>query len=117
MEKRSPRRSRRDLEEALQTAESQHDKAIAHFQMGLFHDNNSREREAIPHYEAALAFGLESPMRAECLSWLASSLYKTGRHAEATERLAQARAANASADLRRFLDGLERRMRRRTSSQ
>jgi hypothetical protein len=68
------RRSRARLEESLARASSRSDLAEAHFQLALFHDNNSREAEAIPHYRTALEYGLAGEQRAECLAWLASSL-------------------------------------------
>ena len=98
---------------AVEAATSDQDRAQAHYALALFHDNNSREAEAIPHYEAALAHGLAGEQRAECLAWLASSLYKTGRPADALNRLRGAREATTSEDLMRFLAGLERRARAR----
>ncbi len=106
-----PRRSRAGLETALASASSDSQLAEAHFELALFHDNNNREAEAIPHYQAALANGIAGEKRAECLAWLASSLYKTYRLEEALDVLQQARAATASPELSRFLSGLERRIR------
>lgn len=93
-------------------ASSDADKAIAYYELALFHDNNNREAEAIPHYEAALTAGLVGAVCAECLAWLASSLYKTDRGVEALRRIGEARGATEDESLRRFLDGLERRVRR-----
>jgi hypothetical protein len=107
------RRSRQALETAVAAASSDAEEAQAHYALALFHDNNGREAEAIPHYEAALAHGLAGEQSAECLAWLASSLYKTGRSADALERLRAAREATQSSELMRFLAGLERRIRAR----
>jgi tetratricopeptide (TPR) repeat protein len=106
------RRSRRRLEQAIAAARTRRAKSRAHFELALFHDNNSREREAIPHYKAALGFGLDSARRAEALAWLASSLYKTGRPRAALRRIEEARDQAISIRLRTFLNGLERRVRR-----
>lgn len=110
---RNPRRSRARLEAAVQAALNEAEHARAHFELALFHDNNGREAEAIPHYEAALELGLSGETRAECMAWLASSLYKTDRANEALERLRQAREATRSQELMRFLVGLDRRVRAR----
>jgi tetratricopeptide (TPR) repeat protein len=108
---RRRRRSRAALEAAVAEAVSAARRATAEYELGLFHDNNGREAEAIPHYEAALSHGLSGERRAECLAWLASSLSKTGRLEEALERLREAREATGSPELMRFLAGLERRVR------
>ena len=87
-------------------------RARVHFELAVFHDNNGREAEAVPQYEAAIGLGLDKRRNAEALAWLASSLYKTGRPHDAMRRLTQARAVALDAKLGRFLDGLERRIRR-----
>ena len=110
-----PRRSRRQLEASVASALTDAERAIAHYELGLFHDNNGREREAIPHYERALVLGLPSEMQAACLAWLASSLFKTSRPHEALLRLQQSHEHEPDADLRTFLNGLERRIRRRSA--
>jgi tetratricopeptide (TPR) repeat protein len=107
--RRSPR-SRARLEAAAAEAQTYPAKAVAHFELALFHDNNSREAEAIPHYEAALAHGLDGERHAECLAWLASSLYKTGKPDDAKVRLAEALAATSDRSLLRFLARLDRRI-------
>jgi hypothetical protein len=94
----------------LSDAEPGAAKAEAHFELGLFHDNNGREAEAVPHYEAALE-GLEGEKRAQCLAWLASSLHKIDRPQEAMPRLQQAKEATGDPDLLRFLSSLEGRIR------
>lgn len=87
------RRSLAVLLRAVEEAGTDDSRALAHFELALFHDNNGREAEAVPHYEAAISLGLDKKRDAEALAWLASSLYKTGRPQEAIQRLTQARAA------------------------
>ena len=106
------RRSRGRLEAAVAAAGSDSERALASYELGLFHDNNSREAEAVPYYEAALRLGLTGETRAQCLAWLASSLHKTGRSEAALVRLHEGREVAADDSLRRFLDGLESRIRR-----
>lgn len=106
-----PRRSRQALEQAVAASASGAGLARSHYELALFHDNNGREAEAIPHYEAALAHGLDGELRAECLAWLASSLYKTGRPNDALACLGEARELTESRELMKFLAGLERRVR------
>jgi tetratricopeptide (TPR) repeat protein len=108
----TPRRNRVQLEQAIADARTRQAKALAHFQLALFHDNNSRERDAIPHYEAALRLGLDSQRRADTLAWLASSLYKTGQPRTALKKIEAARSLTRDSSLRAFLEGLERRVRR-----
>lgn len=109
------RRSLERLEQALNEAASADGRARAHYALGLFHDNNGREAAAIPHYEAALESGLAGLLRAECLAWLASSLLKTGRPAEALARALAAESLQPDAARTRFLAGLEKRIARRLS--
>jgi hypothetical protein len=79
----------------------------------VFHDNNSREAEAIPHYRCALQLGLADLNRARAWAWLASSLMKTGRPAEAIDAaLAAQRVVHGDAALARFVERLQRRIRR-----
>lgn len=106
------RRSLATLLRALEEAGADDSRALAHFELAVFHDNNGREAEAVPQYEAAIGLGLDKRRNAEALAWLASSLYKTGRPHDAMRRLTQARAVALDAKLGRFLDGLERRIRR-----
>jgi hypothetical protein len=84
---------------------------VPHFELAVFHDNNGREGEAIPHYEAALERGLADESGARCLAWLASSLYKTGKPQEAMERLHQAKLRTNDTELMEFLYRLEGRVR------
>ena len=81
-----PRRSLQRLERAAAEAATVGAATLAYYRLGLFHDDNGREAEAILNYEVALALGLGPPLQARCLAWLAwlaSSLLKTGRPAEA----------------------------------
>jgi tetratricopeptide (TPR) repeat protein len=103
------RRSLGSLTEALDQAASKSAKAQAHYDLALFHDNNSREARAIPHYESALALGVHHTVESETLAWLASSLHKTGRHAEASQRASQALGLTEDPSLKRFLSKLLRR--------
>ncbi len=104
------RRSRAALADAVDRAASTRTEAIALYLLALFHDNNSREPEAIPLYEAAIKNGLPLPLKAEALAWLASSLYKTGAPKHALTRIRQSREIAKSHELRKFLDGLESRI-------
>ena len=106
------RRSLAALLRAVERAGADDSRARVHFELAVFHDNNGREAEAVPQYEAAIGLGLDKRRNAEALAWLASSLYKTGRPHDAMRRLTQARAVALDAKLGRFLDGLERRIRR-----
>jgi tetratricopeptide (TPR) repeat protein len=105
-------RNRVQLENAVADARTRRAKALAYFQLALFHDNNARERDAIPHYEAALRLGLDSSRRAEALAWLASSFYKTGQPRKALKKINESQNHARDAALCTFLDGLERRARR-----
>jgi tetratricopeptide (TPR) repeat protein len=102
--------------EAAVAAAGLSERAQAHYELALFHDNNSREAEAIPHYRAALAAGLPPARRAEALAWLASSLMKTGAPDKALKLAAEARALTQEDPLREFLDGLDRRIAHRLRS-
>jgi tetratricopeptide (TPR) repeat protein len=105
------RRSRAALERAIGLARSRRARALAYFRLALFHDNNSRETDAILNYERALRLGLPRALEAQALAWLASSLYKTGRPRRALAALARSRKLARSAQLRKFLDRLARRIR------
>ena len=104
------RRDRRTLERAIDEAGTVEKQAMAHYHLAVFHDNNSREAEAIPHYERALALGLERTTQVHALAWLASSLYKTNQPAVALERVEQALSLVPDPDLTQFLLGLRRRI-------
>lgn len=114
------RRSRAGLEAQVEGAKSSRQKAIALFQLALFHDNNARESDAIPLYEKALKAGLDSAPKAKALAWLASSLYKTGEPKRAMTRIRQSRAIvtrTKDASLEKFLAGLEARIARSLAKQ
>jgi hypothetical protein len=110
------RRSARQLEDAIVAARSRREKALAHYQLALFHDNNSREREAIPNYVHAIRLGLPRTIEAEALAWLASSLYKTGSPRAAMTRLNQSSRIASDPMLVKFLEGLRGRIRGADSS-
>jgi tetratricopeptide (TPR) repeat protein len=105
-----PRRNRFALEDEVNRATSSGKKAVALYQLGVFHDNNTREALAIPLYEKALRVGLDPALKARALAWLASNLYKTGRPKPALSRVRQARGIAKDRELRKFLDGLEARI-------
>jgi tetratricopeptide (TPR) repeat protein len=100
------RRDRRTLERAIDEAQTREERAAAHYELAVFHDNNSREAEAIPHYEQALQLGLDQPTRVQALAWLASSLYKTGKPRAALARAEESLSGTQDAQLTRFLIGL-----------
>ena len=104
------RRNRAVLEEAVERAFSTRHRAVALYQLALFHDNNSREAVAIPLYEKALMNGLPTNLKAHALAWLASSFYKTGNPRRGLPRLRQSRAIAKDRALLKFLDGLEARI-------
>jgi tetratricopeptide (TPR) repeat protein len=111
----NPRRRRASLEEAVERATTKNRRAIALYELGLFRDNNARERDAIPLYERAIKAGLDPALKAKALAWLASSLYKTGQLRRAMSRIQQSRQIARTiddSDLQKFLDGLETRVRR-----
>ena len=104
------RRSLASLTAALDRAGTRSEKARAHYDLGLFHDNNGREAQAIPHYREALALDINPAVVPEALAWLASSLYKTGQSAEALARANQALRITPDPSLRGFLVRLLRRI-------
>jgi tetratricopeptide (TPR) repeat protein len=104
------RRNRRTLERAIAEARTSDEQALAHYQLAVFHDNNSREADAIPHYERALALGLDRHTQTQALAWLASSLYKTQQPAAALGRIDEALSLGPDPELTRFLLGLRRRV-------
>ena len=109
------RRSRRALERAIEEARTVEECAVAHYDLAVFHDNNSREAEAIPHYERALGLGLDHMTKTHALAWLASSLYKTGKLGEAGARADEALLLAQDQQLMAFLLGLRRRIMSRMS--
>jgi tetratricopeptide (TPR) repeat protein len=112
MKSRRVRRSVTGLEAKLARAPSVKAKAIAHYQLGLFHDNNSREAKAIPHYRSAIALGLPRVVKAEAFAWLASSLYKTGSPDAARRSVRNSLRLAPDSQLCRFLSRLEGRINR-----
>ncbi len=113
MTEKKPRRKRRSLAAltaALEQATTKNAKARAHYELGLFHDNNGREGHAIPHYREALALGLDPTVVPEALAWLASSLFKTGQPEEASATARRALGRTHDPSLEKFLVGLLRRI-------
>jgi hypothetical protein len=107
---------RRRLERQVADAKSKIEAAQAHYELALFHDNNSREADAIPHYETALTLRLNPAILPYCLAYLASSLHKTGHPREARRRALEAEAASVNPALTRFLAGLKLRICRALAS-
>jgi hypothetical protein len=106
------RRNLTALSVAIDAARTRRERALGFYNLALFHDNNSRERQAIPNYQSALRLGLNGEVRAQAYAWLASSFYKTGQRHSALRALSAARLATREGALRKFLDGLERRITR-----
>lgn len=109
------RRSLASLTSALCAASTKSAKAQAHFNLALFHDNNAREAQAIPHYRRALGLGLDSAVVPKALAWLASSLYKTGHDSEARRQALHALSLSTDPALSGFLTRLLRRIERGAS--
>lgn len=109
---RMQRRRARELEQALFDAQSPAAKALAHFRFSVFHDNNGREAEAIPHYRAALQLGLPKMQQAQALAWLASSYWKVGRTRQALRCIEALRHRRLSAQLSEWVRRLEVRVKR-----
>lgn len=106
------RRSAAALERQLEFATTEKEKAVANYNLGLFHDNNGREAKAIPYYRTAIQHGLNDETKAQALAWLASSLHKTGNQDCAMDSLKEAQRITGDASLNRFLGRLERRIQR-----
>ncbi len=102
------RRSLASLQSALDQAATKSTKVDAHFNLALFHDNNGREAQAIPHYRSALALGMDSAVEPKALAWLASSLYKTGHDSEARRQALRALSLSKDPALSGFLTRLLR---------
>lgn len=109
-EPRRKRRSRAGLTAALERATTRGGQARAHYELGLFHDNNGREAQAIPHYRKALELGIDAGVVPAALAWLASSLFKTGHPTEAALRAGQALRLTTDPSLEGFLRRLLRRI-------
>ena len=97
------RRSLASLTSALERASTRNAKARAHYDLALFHDNNGREAQAVPHYRSALTLGVRPAVEAETHAWLASSLHKTGHPAEARRQALEALRLSDDPFLRRFV--------------
>jgi hypothetical protein len=108
---RMKRRTQKNLEATLNQAATAEERALVCYELGLFHDNNSREAIAIPYYEKALELGLDRATEAKALAWIASSLYKTGFAADALARIEQS-SSIAGAELTPFLSRLRKRVER-----
>ena len=104
------RRSLNELEQAVAAAKNRRAKALAHYRLGVFHDNNSREASAIPHYRRAIALGLDASTEACALAWLASSLHKTGSRPAAMRCVKRVLAGRCPRNLRGFLMRLRSRI-------
>lgn len=104
------RRNLIKLENKIMAAHTKRGRAIAHYNLGLFHDNNGREVKAIPNYKKALNLGLRRNLRAQALAWLSSSLYKTGRYNLALTTLRQSKNLAKDRNHVKFLKGLEGRI-------
>jgi len=104
------RRSLKELQGAVESATSRKKKALALYELALFHDNNSREAAAIPFYQMAIRFGLDRKHEAMARAWLASSLYKTGRSREAQKQISVASKLVQHPQLKKFLAGLSKRI-------
>jgi tetratricopeptide (TPR) repeat protein len=107
------RRTTQRLLQALDEAKTSGQKAKAHYALGLFHDNNNRESEAIPYYRKAIRHGLSREFESMARAWLASSLYKTGSLQEAVKQCDRARKMARNPKLIKFLDGLRARIQSR----
>ena len=110
MQRPRKRRSLVLLTAALDQATTKKAKARTHYDLALFHDNNGREAQAIPHYRKALALGIDPDIETQAFAWLASSLFKTGRRTEASLSARQALSLTDDPSLRRFLVRLLRRI-------
>ncbi|MHB8383108.1 MAG: tetratricopeptide repeat protein [Candidatus Binataceae bacterium] len=108
-----PRRTLAQMRLAIEHARTRSARASAYYQLALFHDNNAREGEAIPHYELAIRLGLSGESRAQAFAWLASSFHKIGSQRRAMRALRESRSLTRDPKLRKFLAGLEARIARR----
>ena len=106
-------RNRKKLEETIIKAKTAEKKAKAYYNLGVFHDNNSREIEAIPHYERAIKLGFDQQTKAKALAWLASSLYKTDNSAKGFKKVKESLALTTDEKLKKFLLGLRQRIKRK----
>lgn len=103
------------MQRALVSARSSKARALACYELGLFHDNNTCEAQAVPFYREAIRLGLEPAAKARALAWLASSLCKTGEADEALRTADESLAVTSDVSLERFLVRLKRRIILRTA--
>lgn len=104
------RRSLKSLQGALESASDKREKASAYYELGVFHDNNGREAQAIPNYQKAIRLGLNRNREAMARAWLASSLFKTGYPQRALKECGEVLKLTKSVGLRKFVAGLETRI-------
>jgi hypothetical protein len=104
------RRNKKQLEDAIAKAQNKKEKALAYYKLGLFHDNNAREVEAIPNYLKALKIGLDLETKTKSLAWLASSYYKTNQLLPGLSRCRASQKITKNKGLKKFLGGLEKRI-------
>jgi tetratricopeptide (TPR) repeat protein len=104
------RRTSQQLIQAIKTAKTRNQKAKAWYDLALFHDNNSRESEAIPSYRKAIRIGLNKELETMARAWLSSSLYKTGYAREAAKQCDRALKTADNPRLLTFLNGLKNRI-------
>jgi hypothetical protein len=97
-------------------AETRRERAMASYELGVFHDNNGREDEAIPLLRLALELGLSQAFEARAHAWLASSLYKTDRPGPALDHVRAARKRTREPMIQDFLNRLEPRVARKLSA-
>lgn len=110
------RRNLKHLQQVVVAASSDREKAVALYELAVFHDNNGREADAIPCYRNAIKLGLDRETKVKAMAWLASSLYKIGRPTTAMRYVNQAMAADCPPELMRFLVGLRGRIRRKITA-
>jgi tetratricopeptide (TPR) repeat protein len=104
------RRSLKQLKCAVETASDKREKALAIYELGLFHDNNSREAAAIPNYQKAIQLGLDKNHEVMARTWLASSFLKTGQPELALKECHRAFKLAKNARLREFVMSLEKKL-------
>lgn len=106
------RRRLSELEQALRDAPSRSAKALAHFRLAVFHNNDGREVEAIAHCRAAIRRGLGGRQAVQAHAWLANRYCKVGRPQHALRCIAELRRRRLPTDVRAWVGRLEGRVRR-----
>jgi hypothetical protein len=104
------RRSLKELQREVENATSRTKKALALYELAVFHDNNSREAVAVPFYQRAIRLGLDRKHEAMARAWLASSWYKTGRPRKAQKQISVASKLARHPRLKKFLAGLTKKI-------